>query len=272
MGRDWVDDEQDRVWAFPDNGLQGVDVVSAADAVFALACEPATDRCSVLHADRSAASLTELPAGALPAGFVPRGIVRDDLEPSQPTVCVYGNGLLCEEQGTWVEAIPIEADLQLNDVAIDWGSSPAVGSHGRYFTRTRAASGEFGPWVEQPPLADVELTSASNGVIIGDGRVQAVLGELDQGLGCGTPEDLVAFVTPGTAVTRSGGVLMHATYETDAFGNMTFFPAEPGQFCEHQQFMIGDILSASTEPCGLSANPRMHSERSIVGWNSCPIG
>lgn len=260
------------VWTFPEADLSGVDVAEnmlsapGARQVFALACSQDDQQCTLLKGDPGGDVLVVLPEASLPSGFEPRGLFFDwAADPA--VVCAYGNGVLCFDS-EWRQAIAPAQDLQLNDVAVGELWSLAVGNHGRHFKRERNGSGDLGPWIEQPMLADVDLTAASvagaGAVAIGDGRVQAALGELRATFGCGSPSELRALLAHpfvaryAYAVTSTGAVMQHLPN------------AGPGEFCMHEQLPAGVVLEANVAPCQDGINPRALMEQAVIGMNICP--
>jgi hypothetical protein len=260
-------------WAFPTDDLQPIDataipqpVPSDAGKVFVLACDVGRTHCAVLAGDSGQNELQPWQNADLPSGFMPRRMVFDTAADPQ-ALCVYGNGLLCFESG-WQQAIPPSADLRLNDVAIGSGWSLAVGDHGRWFKRE--ASDASGAWLEQTSLDDVALTGVSvfgaGGVITGEGRIQAALGEEQALFGCPAPKELVSLMlfsnSPGWAyaLSSSGEVFLQSPMEQQD---------EP--YCAFQQLMLGAVLETGIAPCYDDSNPRVLTDRLLLGQNLCII-
>jgi hypothetical protein len=258
------------VWAFPSGNWRGIDVTEGLlgdetfRRVFALACDDLDSRCALLRSDEGdTASLSEWPGTELPAGFEPKGLVFDSV--TQPSsVCAFGNGLLCF-QTTWQEAIAPAKELQIDDVSMGDSLSVAVGNHGRYWKRERDASDQLGSWVEQRPVGEYELTSASVGatsaVIISQGGLWLSLGTQTPLSGCRLTANLVGAVLRGddyqSIVTESGSVLEHLPR------------TKPEDICESQRLNVGSILGTATVPCRLGDNLRVLTISSVAGLNLC---
>jgi hypothetical protein len=274
-----LDGEQSRVprltaWDVPAGDQRPTAITDASDTsgkrLFVLACSEERTSCNLLHATIGADLVANWETNELPAGFLARGLVIDDAHLDEPgTVCVYGSGLLCFEGG-WREAIAPSAGLRINDVAIGWNWSVAVGDEGRWFKRDYAADA-LGTWKEQASLGPVALTQASvagaGGVIVGDGRIQAPLGEQRALFGCEAPRELIALMLQngapglGYAVTSSGEVLRHMT--------PGLFQKEP--YCAHDALPGGAVLDVATLPCGVSLNPRVLTANVLFGVNACAV-
>jgi hypothetical protein len=260
-------------WAFPSDELQPTAVTTGQPEqsagqryVFVLACDQERKQCGIFRGETRGPMLDPWPETELPVGFVPRGLVFDATSDPR-ALCVYGNGLLCFQNG-WQQAIPSSAELRLNAVAIGPQWSLAVGDHGRWFKRDRAGLGALGPWQEQPALRDVTLTQASveesGGVITGDGRLQAALGAQSE-LFCSPEAGLDAFLLiPGSrglayAVMRNGEFVRYASPTS----------TRPQSACSSQQLPgAGAVIQTGTAPC-VVLNPRVLTDKVLLGTNLC---
>jgi hypothetical protein len=233
--------------------------------LFVLACDADRTRCTLSQAHANRAQLSAWQSTELPAGFLPAGLVFDWLPELAPAICAYGNGLLCLREG-WQEAIAPEPGLRINDVDMDGPWSLAIADHGRWFKRDLDDSSA---WREQSALSDVALThvsaARSGAVIVGDGRVQAALGEQAQYFTCGPPGELLALTlehgSPGLAyaVTNAGVVLQHPPPHLGA----------PEPFCAYDQLPAGPVRDVSFSYCWDSPNPRVLLDQVVFGQNEC---
>jgi hypothetical protein len=252
--------------------------------VFVVACTPAGADCSVLQAewgrvqasgsvqrDMELSAFHELPP--LPTDFAAKGLVIDRNQAAGRNVpCVYGDGLLCFDQDAWLASVPPSAALRLNAVAIGGRYSLAVGDHGRWFKR-QWVDGAESRWTEQTPLADIALSevgaSDQGGVILGQGRIQAVIGaEAQAAIPCTPASPLLKFwFGPdrnvwGLVMTSAGELLRHGPV-------IAVYQLEP--YCAYDRVPSGATLGTSYWTCGLSRNARVLKARAVWGTNSCPI-
>jgi hypothetical protein len=242
--------------------------ISDMKMLSAVTCDEARTGCSMSRSDLGQDSLTPWQETELPSGLLPRGVVLDSVVGPRK-ICVYGNGLLCLD-GTWQTVIAPSPDLQINAVAVGEQWSLAVGEHGRWFKRERGGSGEIKAWQEQFPLDDASLTQVSvagaGGLITGEGRLQAAVGAQASLFDCNPSNDLVAFMlapnVSGSAysVTSTGEVLSHQLVNQ----------RRPERFCEFQQLVLpGTVLQTTTVPCEDAINPRVLTDRALLGVNEC---
>ncbi len=222
-----IDDEYDS-WALPSDTLQPIAVTEGyfmgagtGRSLFVLACDEERAHCRLSRADVEQGELSAWQHSELPAEFRGRNLVFDwgsDLQIAPYAICAYGNGLVCLRDGEWRTEIPASADLTLNDVEISVPWSLAVGERGRWFKRERVDS-LLGPWQEQPSLGQVSLTqvtgAGAGAVILGDGRIQAKLGDKQMLYTCGLPDELLAlFVAPFSAYPEA------VTPSREVYGSM----------------------------------------------------
>lgn len=250
------------------DGKLSVRAPAPPDTLAVLACDDARTHCSLFRSEVGPSELTAWQEIELPAEFVASGVVIDPaVEPR--ILCVYGNGMVCLQEG-WQAPIAPGSDLQLHDVTVGAEWSLAIGDQGRWFARVRDGSGALGTWQEQAPLGEGVLTMASvegsGAVITGEARIVAAVGAQAEQFACGPPGELVAFMLwPGQrglayALTRTGQVLQHAL--------LTAQRTEP--YCAYQQLSLeGMLLGADTAPCGSSMNPRVLTDRALFGTNLC---
>jgi len=193
-----------------------------------------------------------------------------DVTSAEPAVCAYGNGLFCFRDG-WQAEIPVAEGLRLNHVSISRYWALAVGEDGRWFQRAVDDAYVLSPWEEQPPLGTASLTWASTaelyagGVVVGEGRIQAALGDQRELYGCEVPRELVALALDAlafggaTGITRTGEVLRHNNLMT----------GEP-RYCSHDQMPAGEITAIDTVRCDDSTNLRvLLGDTQLVGTNHC---
>jgi hypothetical protein len=149
------------------------------------------------------------------------------------------------------------------------GKSVAVGDEGRWFKREPEGEA-LGAWVEQPAIGSAALTQASvagaGAVIVGEGRIQAALGNQRAYFSCEAPKELIALMLGGgggfgDALTSTGEVLRHLV------------PGRGQQqsYCAHDMFPGADVLDVATAPCGISLNPRVLTANELFGVNACAI-
>jgi len=237
------------------------------EAVAVLYCDDAHTRCSVWRTDVEAnepVAWSELP---MPVDLLANGIAMDVLS-DRLEICVYGSGMLCFND-RWHPAIAPSPELRLNAVALGGARSLAVGDQGRWFTRE---SDGGGMWTEQLPFGSASLMHigferiSGTAIVVGDGRVQAILSDSILPLECGAPGDLRAvMLTPGYpqsayAVTTSGEVLQYAKAG----------PRRIEPYCMYQQLALeGPILQVYESPCQNSINPRIVTDGAVIGTSAC---
>jgi hypothetical protein len=197
----------------------------------------------------------------LPPDFSAAGVAYD---PVLRAMCVYGNGLLCvDASDDWQAAIPMASDLQINTVALGGAWSLTAAAQGRWFARESG-----GAWQEQPRIGTASLTHASvsvtGGVISGEGRIQAVIGDdLVEMYRCSPAEDLLALVLPPTlpeyafVVRSSGDIVQHV-------------PGQAEPYCAVQHIDLPSaVISVTNAPCEDAPNPRILTTEALIGFDIC---
>lgn len=262
------------VWTVP-SGV-GTPVAVALDGeavdrwtVVVLVCDDAGAGCSLLRGDEQTTELSPWPGSELPGELDARALVLD-VSSAETAVCAYGNGLFCFRDG-WQAEIPVAEGLRLNHVSISPGWALAVGEEGQWFQRALDDAYVLLPWEAQPPLGTASLTWASTtqlytgGVIVGEGRIQAALGEQREMYACEVPRELEALVLDdvlfggATGITQTGEVLRHSDLRT----------GEP-RYCSHDQMPAGEITAIDTVRCDDSTNLRvLLGDTLLVGTNHC---
>ena len=262
------------VWTVP-SGV-GTPVAVALDGeavdrwtVVVLVCDDAGAGCSLLRGDEQTTELAPWPGSELPGELDARALVLDDSS-AETAVCAYGNGLFCFRDG-WQAEIPVAEGLRLNHVSISPGWALAVGEEGQWFQRALDDAYVLLPWEAQPPLGTASLTWASTaqlyagGVVVGEGRIQAALGDQREMYACEVPRELEALVLDAvlfggaTGITHTGEVLRHSDLRT----------GEP-RYCSHDQMPAGEITAIDTVQCDDSTNLRvLLDDALLVGTNHC---
>ncbi len=243
---------------------------SDPSSIYVLACDAERRGCSVFHGSVARDQPPAFDARELPADFYAHGVFTDrsESDPLEAAPCAYGEGLICLRDGVWRVEIRANRAPMLRAVAIGWDLSLAVGEHGRWFTR-----GHGPVWNEQTPLEDVALTFASVarqlGVIVGGGRIRAVIGrELADALPCAPADEIDAFwLGMGTtgvalALSREGKLLFHSS---------RFF-ADPNSYCAQTTLPAGALgIGGAPSLCGITANERVLLSDGLWGPNACAV-
>lgn len=235
--------------------------------VVALACDEPGESCRLLRGDERSEELSPWAGSELPSELEAHRLVVDAAT-DPPVVCAYGNGLFCLRDG-WQPEIPVTEGLRLNHVTVSSYWSLAVGEEGRWFKRAFDDDFVLSAWTEQPPLGTASLTHASTagrgGVILGEGRIQAALGEQAAMYGCEVPRELAALLLNeavagvATAMTASGELLLHTDLQT----------GQP-RYCSHAQLPAGSLTAFDAAPCRDSLNPRVVVDATqLLGNNLC---
>jgi len=264
-------------WEFPATGDQPIAVTEgrvsnlaqpSPKTLLVVTCGPDHTRCSIWRTELSEEGISAWQEIELPSDFSPQDVALDSGNEPQK-ICVFGNGLYCLDD-TWQAEIAPSPDLQINAIVFGTQWSIAVGEHGRWFKRERDNPVDLKTWQEQPPIGDASLTHVSvagaGGVITGDGRLQAAVGPQADLFNCSPSNDLVAFILDQAAsgsaysVTSSGEIWYHASVT----------PQRPEPYCVFQQLTLPSaILEATIVPCQDATNPRILTDKLLIGVNVC---
>jgi hypothetical protein len=236
--------------AFPEGEWDARGLARKSEVVAVVACGA---RCSLLEGSLTASALREVPGGQLPEGYQVQGLQADGA-----TLCVFGSDISCFDDGRWQSTLAegtLAAGEEVISLALARPRSLALTRSGRVFAALLGAS--LAEWVEEAPVEGASSVSIAGRRALFRGADFWLERTDGQEHSCGVP-DGVAAVLVGLA--GSASVLT---------GRGDLLRVQASGWCRSQQVSSGEVLAASSGPCG--GEPRVITESQLLGDNRCDL-